>query len=229
MRVDVFDTAREAAIAAARAIAADARAAILDRGRFIVAFSGGRTPAAMLQALAQEDVPWADVHVLQVDERVAPAGHDDRNLTGLREHLTSRVAIPAGHIHAMPVETNDPESATAEYARRLSTIAGDPPVIDLVHLGLGSDGHTASLLPGDAALDVHDRDIAMSGVYQGRRRMTMTLPMLERARRILWVVTGADKAAMLARLLERDPSIPAGRVSQRSAHVIADRASHPHR
>lgn len=225
MRLEMFDTADDVAVAAAGRIAASARAAVAERGRFVFAVSGGRTPGRLLQALSGEEVPWHGVHVVQVDERFAPAEHADRNLTGLRQNLIARVALSADQIHPMPVEDTDPAAAASRYARELAEIAGSPPVLDLVHLGIGSDGHTASLLPGDGALGITDVDVALSGVYQGRRRMTLTLPMLNRSREILWVVTGADKAPMLARLLAGDRTVPAGRVSQANARVIADRAS----
>lgn len=225
MRLEMFDTADDVAVAAAGRIAASARAAVAERGRFVFAVSGGRTPGQMLRALSREEVPWHGVHVVQVDERLAPAEHADRNLTGLRQNLISRVALNADQIHPMPVEDTDLAAAATRYARELAEIAGSPPVLDLVHLGIGPDGHTASLLPGDGALDITDVDVALSGVYQGRRRMTLTLPMLNRSREILWVVTGADKAPMLARLRAGDRIVPAGRVSQANARVIADRAS----
>jgi 6-phosphogluconolactonase len=225
MTLDIFDTAAEVAAAAAALIAARARVAVAERGQFVLAVSGGRTPGRMLRALSREDVPWHGVHVAQVDERVAPAGHADRNLTELRENLLDLVGLPAERIHAMPVEAADLATAAGLYAKELAQIAGLPPVLDLVHLGLGSDGHTASLFAGDAALDVADADVALSGVYQGRLRMTLTLPILNRAREIVWVVSGADKAAMLARLRAGDRAIPAARVEQSNARVIADRAS----
>lgn len=227
MTLEIFDTAEAAAMAAAGIIAACARAAVRDRGRFTFAVSGGRTPRQMLRLLSKADVPWHAVHIAQVDERVAPAGHADRNLTGLQESLLTHVELSADRTHAMPVEGADPDAAAAQYGRTLSAIAGSPPVLDLVHLGIGADGHTASLFSADAALEVTDADVTLSGEYQGRRRMTMTLPMLNRARQILWVITGADKATMLSRLLVGDPSIPAGRVNQSSAIVLADRAAAP--
>jgi 6-phosphogluconolactonase len=123
----------------------------------------------------------------------------------------------------MPVTTPDMGAAVREYSASLTAVAGDPPVLDLVHLGLGSDGHTASLVPGDPSLDVTDADVALAGPYQGRRRMTLTFPVINRARRVLWVVTGADKTVMLRRLLDADRDIPAGRVSQDRTLVLADR------
>jgi 6-phosphogluconolactonase len=208
---------------AAAIIARDACTAIDARGRFLMAVSGGRTPWAMLRALGAEAIPWEGVHIFQVDERVVPAGHRDRNLTYLRESLLEHAPACATHIHPMPVESPDLEAAAEQYAHTLREIAGSPPVLDLVHLGLGPDGHTASLVPGDPILEVRDVDVALTGVYQKRRRMTRTYPMLDRARQILWLVTGRDKAAMLARLCAADASIPAGRVRQHHALVLADR------
>jgi len=187
-----------------------------------MAVSGGHTPWKMLRALADEPLPWADVHIVQVDERVAPAGHPDRNLTHLRESLLAHCPLRPEQVHAMPVEATDLEWARARYAATLEEIAGAPAVLDLAHLGLGPDGHTASLVPGDPVLDVTDADVALTGFYQGRRRMTLTYPMLDRSRRIVWLVTGRDKADMLARLREADRSIPAGRVNQQQAVVLAD-------
>jgi len=225
MQVRVF--ADEAAVAkeAAAVIASDAREAVAARGRFVMAVSGGRTPWRMLRALAAEDLPWAHVHVVQVDERVAPAGDPDRNLTHLRETLLTNAPLPPDHIHAMPVEDGDLESAARSYARLLEEIAGTPPVLDLAHLGLGTDGHTASLVADDPALNVTDRDVAPTGVYMKRRRLTLTYPALNRARRILWLVTGVEKAGMLARLRAGDESIPAARVERRQALVLADRCA----
>jgi len=179
----------------------------------------------MLRALAGEDVPWASVDVVQVDERIAPAGDPNRNLTHLRESLLEHAPLPADHIYAMPVEAADLDEAARSYARLLEDIAGTPPVLDLAHLGLGSDGHTASLVPGDPVLDVAGRDVALTGVYMNRRRMTLTYPMLNRSRRVLWLVTGPEKVAMLSRLRAADASIPAGRVQQEQALILADRAA----
>jgi len=225
MTLEVLDDAESVARHAAEAIAGEARAAVKARGCFTVAISGGRTPWAMLSALSDLDLPWAHVRVLQVDERIASEGHADRNLTHMRESLLASGSGDAKQIVAMPVGSADLEEAAARYARTLVELAGSPPVLDLVHLGMGADGHTASLVPGDPVLDVADRDVALTGVYQGRRRMTLTYPALNRARRVLWLITGQDKAAMLPRLLRGDPTIPAGRVRQDDAVVLADRAA----
>lgn len=225
MRLDVWPDADAVARAAASFIAQQCRAAVRARGRFALAVSGGRTPWKMLGALAGEEVPWPRVHVVQVDERLAPAGHHERNLTHLHDSLLTHAPLRADQVHAMPVEDDDLPAAAARYARTLAALAGSPPVLDLVHLGLGADGHTASLVPGDPVLAVDAADVALTGTYQGRRRMTLTYPAIARARCVLWVVTGGDKAGMLARLMSADPSIPAGRVSQAHATVMADRAA----
>ena len=125
----------------------------------------------------------------------------------------------------MPVEAPDLEAAAAQYAMTLRKIAGSPPVLDLVHLGLGPDGHTASLVPGDPVLQVADTDVALTGIYQGRRRMTLTYPILNRSRHVLWLVSGPDKAEMVSRVYAGDTSIPAGRVQREHALMLADRAA----
>src|SRR5262245_32764400 len=225
MKIQVLTDADAVAKEAAKIIAAEARAAVGVRGRFVIAVSGGRTPWQMLRGLVSEEVPWQGVHVVQVDERVAPAADPDRNLTHLRESLLSHAPLRPVQLHAMPVEDADLEAATRNYARTLQHIAGSPPVLDLAHLGLGPDGHTASLVPGDPALNVADSDVALTGDYQQRRRMTLTYPMLNRSRRILWLVTGAEKAGMLVRLRDGDLTIPAGRIRQDQALVLADRSA----
>ena len=222
MKIEILADAGAVAQKAAEIIAAEARAAVAARGRFIVAVSGGRTPWQMLRALANEEVPWQDVHVAQVDERVVPAGHPDRNLTHLRESLLEHSPLQPEQIHAMPVESPDLEAAAKRYAMTLQEIAGSPPVLDLAHLGLGPDGHTASLVPGDPVLNVTDSDVALTALYQGRRRMTLTYPMLNRSQRVLWLVTGIDKAGALVRLRDGDLSIPAGRIQRENTLILAD-------
>jgi 6-phosphogluconolactonase len=222
MKKETLSTSDDVAARAAQIIASDARAAVAARGRFVMAVSGGRTPWQMLRALANEEMPWANVHVVQVDERIAPAGDKDRNLTHLRESLLSHAPIPENQIHAMPVESVDLDQACRDYTALLNSICGNPAVIDLAHLGLGPDGHTASLIPGDAVCHVHDAEVALTGVYQNRRRMTLTYPILNRSRHILWVVTGAEKSPMLPRLLAGDAGIPAGPIEQINATLLAD-------
>jgi len=225
VKIEVLDDADAVASKAASVIAAEARDAVVARGRFIMAVSGGHTPWQMLRALAGEKVPWEQVQVVQVDERIAPPEDPDRNLTHLRESLMTRAPLRPEQLHAMPVEAPDLKAAANRYAQTLQELAGSPPVLDLVHLGLGPDGHTASLVPGDPVLDVADTDVALTGPYQWRCRMTLTYPIINRARRILWVITGSDKVGPLARLRDADRAIPAGCVRQDQAVVLADRAA----
>jgi 6-phosphogluconolactonase len=222
MKYEIFADESAVAAAAAKLIAAEARAAVAARGRFLMAVSGGKTPWAMLKCLATEDVPWANVHIFQVDERLAPDGDPDRNLTHLHASLLGNAPIPPENIHAMPVTAADPANGVWDYEQSLVTWSGKPPVLDLVHLGLGADGHTASLVPGDLALDCHDRDVAVTGIYQNRHRMTLTYPLINRSRRILWLATGAAKIPMVTRLLAGDPTIPAGLVVQENAVLFVD-------
>ena len=215
-RLQVEPDAAAAAQAAAEVIADRARSAVAERGAFTIALSGGTAPWQAFRLLAGADVPWAAVEVFQVDERVAPPGDDERNLTHLRESLPPAAIA---RLRPMPVEADDLEAAAAGYAALL------PERLDLVHLGLGPDGHTASLVPGDPVLDVTDRDVAVTGEYQGRRRMTLTYPALDRSRELLWLVTGESKVEPLRLLLAADPSIPAGRVAGPPSLVIADHAA----
>jgi 6-phosphogluconolactonase len=225
MKIQVLADADAVAREAAKIIAAEARLAVTARGRFILAVSGGHTPWQMLRDLASEEVPWPGIHVVQVDERVAPAGDPDRNLTHLRESLLSYAPLRSEQIHAMPVGENDLAAAARSYSLTLQKIAGSPPVLDLAHLGLGPDGHTASLVPGDPVLKATDVDVAVTGIYQQRRRMTLTYPMLNRSRRVLWVVTGSEKVKMIVRLRDGDVSIPAGRICRDNALLLADHAA----
>jgi 6-phosphogluconolactonase len=214
--IDVLPDPAAVAVRAAEVISEHAHAAISKCGAFTFAFSGGRTPWAVFAELARADYPWDRTEIYQVDERVAPAGSEERNLTHLRAVLPSEAFA---RVHPMPVEAPDLDAATARYAALL------PERFDLIHLGLGPDGHTASLVPGDPVLDVTDRDVAITGPYQGRPRMTLTYPVIDRARALLWVVTGADKVDALRRLRAHDGSIPAGRVAVGRALVLADVAA----
>ncbi len=197
-------------------IAERARTAVSENGAFTLAVSGGRTPWVMFAHLSGEDVPWEHVTLFQVDERIAPSGDPDRNLTHLGETLPSAAF---DRLVPMPVNDEDVEAAAAAYAAAL------PERIDLIHLGLGDDGHTASLPPGDPVLGLADRKVAVTGEFNGRRRMTLTYPALDSAGGILWVVTGAEKTQPLAKLLAHDESIPAGRVRAERSLVVADEAA----
>jgi 6-phosphogluconolactonase/glucosamine-6-phosphate isomerase/deaminase len=179
----------------------------------------------MLRELAALDLPWPRIHILQVDERVAPFGHPDRNLTTLLMAFPTASASGGPQIYPMPVADPDLHAGAGRYADTICKIAGNPPVFDLVHLGLGLDGHTASLVPGDPVLDVMDQDVAVTREYLGWRRLTLTYPVLNRARRIVWLVTGKEKSAVLVRLRTGDANIPAGRIHQHHALVFADRAA----
>ena len=225
MDLEVLSDADAVAARGAAVIAAEARASVAARGRFLLAVSGGHTPWIMLSDLAREDVPWQALSIFQVDERVAPFEHQDRNLTHLRKCLIGKTPLKDEQLYAMPVEASDLDVAAQSYAAKLREIAGSPPVLDLIHLGLGPDGHTASLPPGDPVLGVANADVAVSGVYMGRRRMTLTFPTINRARRILWLVTGGEKAGMLKLLYDGDSSIPAGRIGRDNALVLADRGA----
>jgi len=213
------------AMRAAERVARVAREAVAERGRCAMAFSGGTTPWRAFRALAGEDVPWDRVHLFQVDERIAPSGDPERNDLHLKEALIDRIAIPSSNVHSMPVEEEDLDEGGRRYESILRRIAGTPSVLDLIQLGLGEDGHTASLFPDDDALRIVDADVAVSGLHKGRRRMTLTFPAIDRARCILWLVTGSGKSKALGRLLAGDRSIPAGRVLRSRAVLLADTAA----
>jgi 6-phosphogluconolactonase len=212
LSVHVADDAPAAVLRVAGLIAERARAVVEDRGAFTIALSRG---AELVARLGVEDLPWPHVTVFQVDERVAPLGHDDRNLTQLHS------ALPLDAVRPLPVDEADLEAAADRYAAAL------PEKLDLVQLGLGRDGHTASLVPGDPVLDVHDRPVAVTREHESYRRMTLTYPALDAAREIVWLVTGESKRDPLSRLLARDPSIPAARVGNEHQHVMIDRAAEP--
>ena len=201
------------AMAAADFVAERARRAVAAKGTFTFAVSGGRTPWSMFVELISRDVPWGQTVIYQVDERVAPLGDPGRNLTNLVDTLAGL----ASFIEPMPVNDDDLDTAAERYGELL------PERLDLVHLGLGPDGHTASLVPGDPVLEVRDRLVATTGEYQGRRRMTLTYRALARADQLLWLVSGSDKRDALALLRSGDVSIPAGRVEAARSLIMADR------
>jgi len=209
-----YDDAGTLARSAAAFVAVRARQAVATKGNFTFAVSGGRTPWTMFAELSSCHMPWAHTVIYQVDERVAPDGDPDRNLTSLMAAIANAQTPPL--VMAMPVNADDLDTSAREYGAML------PARLDMVHLGLGPDGHTASLIPGDPVLDVTDRPIALTQPYQGRRRLTMTYPTLARADQILWLVTGEDKQGPLKLLLEGDTSIPAGRVEATRSLIMAD-------
>jgi 6-phosphogluconolactonase len=211
---DQVAIAHRAAIDVARQL----REAVTQRGLATLAVSGGSTPALLFDALTGCDVPWAQVHVFQVDERIAPTGHSDRNVGQLYAHLLSRVALPPENIHTMPVELAPPGEAARRYERLLrATCHG---LLDVIHLGLGDDGHTASLVPGDPVLDVKTTLVATTKNYRGRRRITLTYQTLNQARSLVWLATGANKIDAVTKLLALDPNIPAGRVRATGTNTL---------
>lgn len=225
MHADVAATPELAARRAATLLADALRSAIADRDRACVALSGGSSPLPLLRALAEADLDWSAVHVFQVDERVAKRGDPARNLTTLEQVLVREGPLPAERLHAMAVERVDLAAAADSYAESLATLAGCPVVLDAVHLGLGADGHTASLFPGDAALAVADRAVAVTGEHAGFRRLTLTYPVLDAARLVVWFAVGEGKQAMVARLAAGDAGIPAGRVAGERAALVVDEAA----
>jgi 6-phosphogluconolactonase len=218
-RLEVLDDADAVARRGAELIAEASRESVGRAERFELAASGGRTPWAMYGQLEDHAIDWEWFEIFQTDERIAPAGSDQRNLT----HLILSLSFAAqAALRPMPVTEDDLEQAAERYGKAL------PEPLDLIHLGLGPDGHTASLVPGDPVLEVDDRLVAVTaGEYQGSRRMTLTYPELARAKRLLWIVTGEEKREPLAKLLARDPSIPAGRVEFTDSLIVADRAAAP--
>lgn len=218
VELEIAGDEKAASRRAAELIAAAAADAAAERDRFAFAMSGGRSPWAMLAILGDlEEMPWERTELFQVDERVAAPGDQARNLT----HMVLGLSMAhQSTLRPMPVTQRDLDAAARDYE------AGLPDRLDLVHLGLGPDGHTASLVPGDPVLEVDDRRVALTAEpYQGHRRMTLTYPALAAARRIVWLVTGPDKREPLAKLLEGDESIPAGRVRNENTIVVADEAA----
>lgn len=229
MIVEVLADAESLAERAVEVVVASAAVAIDERGLFVWAVSGGTTPRRMLELMSERrDLDWSRTHLFQVDERLAPDGDPDRNATLLAEALLTpsfrSVNVPAG-LWLMPVTEDDPQAAAASYARTLDEIAGSPVVFDLIQLGLGSDGHTASLVPDDPIVEVSEVDVALTDEYQGRRRMSLTWPVLDRAKELLWVIGGESKRQAVQRFLDNDPSIPATLPTQARATVLLDAAA----
>jgi len=218
VETEVFPDADAASRRGAELIAVAGREAVEARGEFSLAVSGGKTPWRMIALLGDlAEMPWEHTHMFQVDERVAPPGDGERNLT----HLVGMLSIShQAAVRPMPVTSRDLHAAAAAYESQL------PERLDLVHLGIGPDGHTASLVPGDPVLDMSDRRVAMTaGEYQGHRRMTLTFPELASARKILWLVIGEAGREPLAKLLDGDTSVPAGRVQNDDMVVVCDAAA----
>ena len=219
----VSEDAAGAEGAAAAFIAQCLRQAMDERGLATVALSGGRSPWGMFERLADERVEWDRVHVLQVDERIVPLDDKARNWSHFLEgSLAER--IPQQNRHPIPVEV-DAELAVGRYSATLIQWAGVPPQLDVVHLGIGEDGHTASLFTDDVLLQDRRHWVGVSRVYEGHRRLTLTLPVLNCARRIAWFAIGAKRREVLTRLRKGDESIAASHVRRDNAVVFTDVAT----
>lgn len=224
MKIHIEPDADALAVEAAAWIGEQARRVLAERETFSLALSGGRGPHGLFEALAREKVAWERVHLFQVDERAAPADSPERNFLAIRTLLVERIAIPADHVHPMPVEREDLDDAAAEYAATLERALGAGRVLDLVHLGLGEDGHTASLLPGDPAADA-DAPVIVSMQYEGFRRLSLNYHVLSGARQRCWFVTGAAKSEALPRAVDGDSGIPAGRIERDDTWFFVDQAA----
>jgi 6-phosphogluconolactonase len=225
MKTELFLTAEKVAARGAAYLEHEIREALAHQTSYSIAISGGRTPWEMLKILSKADLPWKRVNLFQVDERVAPDGHADRNLTQLFQAISGTAMLTQLRIFPMPVLAEDLEEGCWEYVKVLDEVT-ESKGLDLIHLGLGSDGHTASLVPGDGVMEVQDRLVACTqNTYQGRIRMTLTYPLLNSAKQLLWIVTGDEKQKMVQRLLQQDPSIPAGRIRQENALLLVDKAA----
>jgi 6-phosphogluconolactonase len=220
------DTVAGAERAAAEHIARHLAEALHERGCAALAISGGRSPWGMLDRLAAQALTWRAVHLFQVDERIAPLDDDGRNWKRFLAGALAR-RVPPANLHPMPVEIAEPDVAAEGYARTLAAWAGEPPVLDVVHLGIGADGHTASLFAGDSALLETRRSVAVSRSHEGYRRLTLTLPALDRARRVVWFAVGSARRAAMTRLLDGDPAIPAGLVRRDRADCFTDHEAAP--
>ena len=224
VEVEVLPDGQALANRAADIVAGRLSLAIEARGLATLAVSGGSTPAAFLAELAGRKLPWESVHVFQVDERVAPPGDPDRNLTGLHEALLDRAPIPPRNVHPMPVDATDLAAAAAAYSDEIRTVTGPKGRLDVVHLGLGDDGHTASWPPGDPVVGARD-DAAVVGPFNGQLRMTLTPPAVNRAGWIVWLITGASKAPVVRGLLAGDAALPGARVRREGVSLLTDAAA----
>lgn len=222
MQIDICATTAEAGARAARLIADRLQIAVAERGVAALALSGGRTPAVMYAPLASARIAWAKIHLFQVDERLVSEDDERSNMKAIRAAFEGVVA--AGQIHAMPVTSASPARAAARYARELAAVAGTPAVLDVVHLGLGADGHTASLFAKDAAVDANG-EVTLTGRHDGLRRMSLTLEALNRARSRIWLVTGRSKRDMVSRLLAGDQGLVASRIRREDSILVLDHAA----
>ena len=207
-RLEIYADAADLAREAARRFAALARTFIANRGRFTAALSGGSTPKAMFSLLAAppfaDAIAWPSIHLFWGDERCVPPDHPDSNYRMTREALLDRVPLPPANIHRIPAEDPDPARAAQRYAATLRDVfADEAPRFDLLFLGMGADGHTASLFPHTEALHIDDRIVVANYVEKFRaHRITLTASTINRASNILFLVAGADKAPALQAVLQ---------------------------
>ena len=190
---------------AATLVVAEIHRAITDRGIFTIALSGGSTPKPLYAALAQQPLPWEKIHCFWGDERYVPVDHPDSNQGMTRQIWLNHVPIPPENIHPMPTDSGNPEEdATVHDAHLQAFFQVSPPIFptfDLILLGLGDDGHTASLFPHTDSLTVHDRSITV-GNKDGQPRLTFTVPLINQARSILFLVAGANKQPALRAIFQ---------------------------
>ncbi len=224
-RIEIFPDADSLAARASDALAEAINESIANKGRCTLGLSGGETPAKTFRKLADASVDWTKVDLFQVDERVAPDGHPDRNLTLIQAQLLDNIPGPHPEVHPMSVAVHDLENAVDEYSSLLEELAGSPPMLDVVQLGLGSDGHTASLFPDDSALHVDYKWVVWTNPKHGYLRMTLTFPVLDRARFIAFLIQGADKAQALRDVLAKDASRPAARLTNENVFYFVDEAA----
>jgi 6-phosphogluconolactonase len=231
-RLEVVDSAEALARRCSETIASAIDLALAERDRCQIALAGGRTPAATYRRLGQEHLPWERVDLLLGDERWVSADDEASNARLLRETLMAAGPGREARLHPVATDLPSPQDGARAYATTLASLCGDdqPPVLDLVLLGLGADGHTASLFPGTGAVAVTDRSVTV-GEAQGQPRITLTAPVLSAARKVVFLVSGADKRQALARLL--DPSESPQRTPARLVRpagevlVFADNAAAP--
>jgi 6-phosphogluconolactonase len=224
MKIHIEADAEALALEAAAWIGEQARHALAERGTFSLALSGGRGPHGLFEALARQRIGWERVHLFQVDERAAPLESPERNFLAIRSLLVERVPIPCEQLYPMPVASEDLEAAATDYAATLERVLGSGRVLDLVHLGIGEDGHTASLLPGDPASE-SGKPVIVSREYEGFRRLSLNYHILSGARQRCWFVTGAAKSEVLPRAVDGDPGIPAGRIERDDTWFFVDQAA----
>lgn len=218
MEIAIEATPAAAARRLASRVTVLARLAMGQRGSCSIALSGGSTATLLLEALVDTEIAWGRVDVYQVDERVAPDGDANRNATVLLSRFVERVGLPPGRLHLMDVTAPDLQAAARAYAASL------PPQLDVVHLGLGEDGHTASWPPGDPVI-ASSEAVAVVGPFNGHRRMTLTPSVVNGAGERLFLVTGAAKAGVLSALRAGDRSLPASLVTPTGTLLACDQAA----